>query len=80
MEELLAELKKELPPVFAGKEIDRLLGKAICWRTIQNMRSKKDLPKHKKIPDECFIRAGERKTLIRRNPFLQWWITQLSFE
>ncbi|WP_290920227.1 hypothetical protein [Halodesulfovibrio sp.] len=80
MDELLANLKAELPPVFAGKEIDRLLGKAICWRTIQNIRSKKDLPDHKKIPRTCFVRSGDRKTLIIRDPFLEWWISQLTID
>ena len=64
------ELEKALPPVFAGTSVDELTGGAIIWRTIQNRRSAKE------IPDDCFVRSGNR-VLVLRSPFLAWFATTL---
>jgi hypothetical protein len=71
MYSVVEELKKALPPVFAGTSVNELTGGAIHWPTIQNKRSRHE------IPDECFIRSGPT-VLIIRDPFLAWWQTTLS--
>lgn len=78
MNELKQQLQEYLPPIFAGVEIDRLTGKALRWRTIQNIRANKDLPEHKKIPTDCFLRDGTRKVLVVRDKILEWWLQQLE--
>ena len=71
MDELIDQLRKTLPPVFLGSASDELTGGAVHWRTIQNKRSRRE------IPDECFLRSGTKKILVRRDPFLHWWISTL---
>jgi hypothetical protein len=68
---IVEELRRALPPVFAGTNIGPLTGNAIIWGTIQNKRSTRE------IPDECFVRSGTR-VLVVRDPFLNWWATTLS--
>jgi hypothetical protein len=68
---VIDQLRRELPPVFAGPKSDELTGGAIHWPTIQNRRSKGE------IPDICFLKAG-RRVLVRRDPFLAWWAATLS--
>lgn len=70
-QEVVEELRSALPAVFLGSRSDELTGGAICWGTIQNKRSRRE------IPDECFIRSGPR-VLVRRDPFLDWWALTLS--
>lgn len=71
MQRIIDELRKTLPPVFAGTSLDQLTGGAIHWPTTQNRRALRQ------IPDECFVRSGTR-VLIVRDPFLAWWATTLS--
>jgi hypothetical protein len=71
MQEVIEELRQALPPIFLGARIGELTGGAIHWPTIQNKRSKRE------IPDTAFIRSGPR-VLIRRDLFLTWWATTLS--
>ena len=71
MQSVVEELRGALPPVFLGTNSDELTGGAICWRTIQNKRSRRE------IPDECFVRSGPR-ILVRRDPFLKWWSETLK--
>ena len=71
MEHVVEELRKALPPVFAGTSLDELTGGAIHWPTVQNRRALRQ------IPDECFVRSGTR-VLVLRDPFLNWWGTTLS--
>jgi hypothetical protein len=71
MQHVVEELRKALPPVFAGTSLGELTGAAIHWPTIQNRRALRQ------IPDECFVRSGQR-VLIIRDPFLSWWQTTLS--
>ena len=66
IDQTVEELRKSLPPVFAGMSLDERTGDAIPWRTIQNARSRNE------IPSECFVYSG-RKVLVRRDPFLDWW-------
>jgi hypothetical protein len=67
---VIDKLRQVLPPVFAGTSLDELTGGAIHWPTIQNRRCGKE------IPDECFVRSGNR-VLVIRDPFLDWWGTTL---
>ena len=73
IEKLVAGLKKDLPPAFLGPNLDRLTGGAICWRTIQNKRSRREIPEEEKI----FIRSGTR-LIVDRDEFLRWWVTTLK--
>jgi hypothetical protein len=68
---IIDQLRKELPAIFAGKQLDELTGHAIRWSTIQNKRSER------LIPTDCFVRSGTR-VLVVRDPFLSWWATTLS--
>jgi hypothetical protein len=70
MDDIVELYRQEWPAVFAGTSLDGLSGKAIIWGTIQNKRSRRE------IPDECFCRSGTR-VLIIRDPFLSWWQTTL---
>ena len=73
MQSVVDELRKALPPIFAGSSLDELTGDAICWGTVQNQRSRRE------IPDECFVRSGRGgRVLVRRDPFLAWWGKTLS--
>lgn len=78
MDELKAQLAAHLPPIFPGAELDRLTENAIRWRTIQNIRSSKEISESKRIPNGCFLRDGKRKILIVRDQFLKWWFSQLE--
>jgi hypothetical protein len=71
MQDIIEQLRAELPAVFAGTSIGELTGNAVNWGTIQNLRSQQ------KIPDECFVRSG-RRVLVIRDRFLDWWATTLS--
>jgi hypothetical protein len=66
MQDIIEQLRATLPPIFLGTTLDDLTGKAICWATTQNKRSRGE------IPDECFVRSGPR-VLVLRDPFLDWW-------
>jgi len=67
---VIAAMQASLPPIFAGKSLDVLTGEAIVWASVQNARSRHE------IPTDCFLYSG-RKVLIRRDPFLAWWRTTL---
>lgn len=81
MENLRKQLTDFLPPIFAATSLDTLTGQAVRWRTIQNIRSRnKNLPQEERIPEKCFLKAGGRKVLIVREPFLDWWLSRLLKE
>lgn len=67
----LQKLKDELPPLFAGVELDRLTAGGYRWRTLQNEKSLR------KVPEDVFLRSGGRKLLIVRDPFLAYWQTKI---
>jgi hypothetical protein len=69
--DIVAELRSTLPPVFLGSKIGELTGYSIAWGTVQNKRSRRE------IPEECFARSGSR-VLVRRDRFLDWWATTLT--
>jgi|SRR6516164_9033569 len=73
MENVIAELRAALPPAFLGSKLDELAGYAIAWGTVQNRRSRREIPNE----DEIFIRSGNR-VLVRRDPFLAWFATTLA--
>jgi hypothetical protein len=68
---VIDQLRQELPAVFAGSNSGELTGGAIHWPTVQNKRSKGE------IPDDCFVRSG-RRVLVHRDRFLDWWAMTLS--
>jgi hypothetical protein len=68
---VIDELRLALPPIFLGSRVDELTGGAINWGTTQNKRARRE------IPDECFVRSGQR-VLVRRDLFLNWWARTLS--
>jgi hypothetical protein len=68
---IVEELRAALPLVFTGPSLDERTGGAICWGTIQNKRSRGE------IPPECFTRSGSGPTIVIRDPFLDWWRTTL---
>jgi hypothetical protein len=70
MQQLIEQLRQELPSIFAGTSVGELTGGAVNWGTIQNKRSRRE------IPDQCFVRSGTR-VLVLRDPFLDWWATTL---
>lgn len=72
MEELIEQMRVHLPPVFRGTALDDLTGNALCWRTIQNKRSRRE------IPEACFLYDGRRRLLVQRDAFLAWWKSTLS--
>jgi hypothetical protein len=73
VEEFIAALRRELPPVFLGSKVGELTGGAISWGTTQNRRSRREIPN----ADEIFVRSGNR-TLVARDPFLDWFATTLA--
>ena len=73
MEHIIAELRRSLPAVFLGSKTDELTGHSICWATVQNKRSRREIPNE----NEMFVRSGNR-LLVKRDPFLDWWGTTLS--
>jgi hypothetical protein len=73
MEHVIAELRQALPPVFLGSKIGELTGYSIAWGTLQNKRSRREIPNE----SEIFLRSGNR-VLVRRDAFLAWWSTTLS--
>lgn len=70
--DLIELYEKSLPKVFPGREIDTLTARAIRWRTIQNQRSKRE------IPENCFSKISPRKVLILRDPFLVWLSSEMA--
>lgn len=76
-EDIIAEFRKTMPPVFAATEVDKLTGNAVRWTTLQNRRGK-----HGKTdqvpPPKCFRYDGSRKILIVRDEFLDWWLDTLA--
>ena len=63
---LIEQFAKNLPESFPGTNIDALTNKVLRWRTIQNRRSRGE------IPSECFVKVSARKVVIIRDPFLNW--------
>lgn len=59
-------LEEALPPIFPGKDLDRLTGNVLRWRTIQNRRCRRE------IPEDCFSKISARKIVIHRDAFIAW--------
>jgi hypothetical protein len=59
---VIAGFRKEWPSSFAGPSLDKLSGNAFRWSTIQNRRSRRE------IPAGCFVEG--RPTIVLRDPFL----------
>lgn len=51
-----------LPSSFSAPQLDKLTNEILCWRTVQNNRSK--------FSPECFERISTRKILIVHTLFL----------
>lgn len=69
--DFIEQLREQAPAAFPGKDIKTYLPAAPQWSTIQNKRSRRE------IPDECFVRSGLH-VLIKRDAFLDWWKTTLT--
>jgi len=63
---LIEQYYATLPESFPGKMIDCLTSNVLRWRTIQNRRSRGE------IPAQCFIKVSPRKVIILRDAFLKW--------
>jgi hypothetical protein len=72
VDHLLEQMREILPPLFALSEIDRLTGNAVRRRTLQNLRSKGE------IPSKIFLYSGSRKVLVNRDFFLSWLSSRLT--
>ncbi|MEC4590551.1 hypothetical protein VPG91_06100 [Nitrospirillum amazonense] len=68
---IIEEMRLALPPVFAADRLTDLTGGAINWRTLQNLRSRRE------VPDDIFAYTG-RRVLVRRDALLNWWSGTLS--
>jgi hypothetical protein len=68
----LKEFQEKWPPIFAGTSLDEMTKGAICWRTVQNEKSKGI------APAKIFIRSGSRKLLVVRDEFLKYWQKKLT--
>ena len=69
---LIEQFAKSLPASFPGTNLDSLTNKVLRWRTIQNRRSRGE------IPSECFVKMSSRKVIILRDPFLAWLSTDIA--
>jgi len=63
---LIEQYSAILPESFPGKMIDSLTSNGLRWRTIQNRRSRGE------IPAQCFVKVSSRKVIILRDAFLEW--------
>ncbi len=63
---LIEQYSTILPESFPGTMIDYLTSKGLRWRTIQNRKSRGEIPAH------CFVKVSPRKVLILRDAFLAW--------
>lgn len=72
MPTLIAFFLENWPPSFLGTRLDALSNGALCWRTIQNRRSRRE------IPEKCFAKISPRKVLILRDPFLAWLASEME--
>jgi hypothetical protein len=70
----LQNLQKNLPPLFAGTELDVLTGNGYRWRTLQNEKSAG------MVPQDVFLRSGKKKLLVVRDPFLNYWQSKITNE
>jgi hypothetical protein len=68
----LQEFQEKWPALFAGTSLDEMTKGAICWRTVQNEKSKGI------APAKIFIRSGPRKLLVIRDEFLKYWQQKLT--
>lgn len=66
MSALIELYSKILPESFPGSQIDALTSKCHRWRSLQNKRSRGE------IPEGCFVKISSRKILILKQPFLEW--------
>jgi hypothetical protein len=71
LQEVIEQCRAAWPPLFLGTAINGLSGDALNWSTLQNKRSKGQ------IPDACFLRSGPR-VLVVRDKFLDWWGSTLQ--
>ena len=72
IDNMIELFRKELPPAFALPEIDDRTGGGVKRRTLQNLKSSGE------APEDLFIKDGSRKTLVLRDPFLEWWGNRLA--
>lgn len=66
MSAFIEHLALTLPHSFPGPSIDALTANSLRWRTLQNRRSKGE------IPEACFVKISPRKVLIVRDQLVAW--------
>ena len=71
VQELIEQMRRELPAAFAFSAVGRLTGEAVQPGTLANQKSRGELP------EGVVFRAG-RKNLIARDPFLDWFARRLQ--
>ncbi len=71
-DDLISIFLRILPEVFCGRDLDKLTGKILQWRTIQNRRSRGE------IPEKCFKKISPKKVVILRDLFLEWLETDMA--
>ena len=69
---IITQAREEWPICFALSKIEQISGGAIRRQTIRNLRCQKE------IPEKCFARYNDRKVIVQRDPFLDWWNTKLK--
>lgn len=69
---VLQQLRETMPPLFAGSALDQLTAGGYRWRSLQNEKSLGT------APADMFIRSGNRKLLVIRDKFLEFWKSKLS--
>ena len=74
-DQIIAQFRKTMPPVFAATALDKLTGNALRWATLQNRRGKNFKGNNMVPPSECFRYDGARKVLIVRDVLLDWWVS-----
>ena len=62
----LNQLRKNMPVLFAGTEMDHYTGKGYRWRTFQNEICRGE------VPEGIIIKSGKKNLVIRDN-FLIYW-------
>lgn len=69
---LIDQYSKSLPESFPGPMLDNLTNMGLRWRTIQNRRSRGEIPR------DCFVRVSPRKVIILRDVFLEWLCADMA--
>lgn len=70
IDEIITNLSKELPPVFARRDVPRFLGGSLAVGTLANLGKEKG---------PAYIRRGKH-AIYEKNTFLTWYRSWLAGE